>query len=385
MVDRGTVVRGIELALVVVLVILVIGQLSGQPILLTYVETESMAPTLQAGDGFIAVPAAVSGPIEAGDVIVFRAERLDGGGLVTHRVVDTTPDGAYITKGDANPFTDQDGGEPPVQDAQVVATAYQFGGDVVAIPYLGVGVLAASEALETVQSTLAQTFRTRALLGTEGLAYLLFGLGLLAYFGSLLLATRRSDGRARHRERDVDVLNASAVIVSLTLLLVLVITASMVFSGGSHQFEVISSTSDAPGPRVIGAGTTETVEFVIPSNGMVPVVVFLEAEGGGIDVEPSEVYVPSNAERTVTVSLTAPDETGRSLWFVTEHRYLAVLPRGTIRALYSIHPWLPIVVIDALAGVGFAGLGAALLGTGRVRIRPDRRPSLRARLQRWLR
>jgi signal peptidase len=81
-----------------------------------------MEPTLEPGDGFVAVPAELAGPIDDGDVIVFEAETIQGGGLTTHRVVDET-DRGFITRGDANPFTDQDDSEPPVKRAQVVAKA----------------------------------------------------------------------------------------------------------------------------------------------------------------------------------------------------------------------------------------------------------------------
>jgi signal peptidase len=42
-----------------------------------------MQPTLDTGDGFVAIPEAVAGEIEEGDVITFRAEELQGGGLTT--------------------------------------------------------------------------------------------------------------------------------------------------------------------------------------------------------------------------------------------------------------------------------------------------------------
>jgi hypothetical protein len=42
---------------------------------LTYVETGSMEPTLEPGDGFVAIPAELAGPIDEGDVINNLAER----------------------------------------------------------------------------------------------------------------------------------------------------------------------------------------------------------------------------------------------------------------------------------------------------------------------
>ncbi|KPN31210.1 signal peptidase I [Halolamina pelagica] len=136
MTPRRLLTLGAEAALVLVVASLLLGQVLGTPVLLGYVETGSMEPTLEPGDGFVAVPAAVTGDVEEGDVIVFRAEELQGGGLTTHRVVGETERG-YITRGDANPFTDQDGNEPPVKEGQIVAEALQIGGSVVVIPNLG--------------------------------------------------------------------------------------------------------------------------------------------------------------------------------------------------------------------------------------------------------
>jgi signal peptidase I len=52
---------------------IVAGHLLGVPVALSYVETGSMEPTIGTGDGFVAILAAVSGPIEEGDVVVFDA------------------------------------------------------------------------------------------------------------------------------------------------------------------------------------------------------------------------------------------------------------------------------------------------------------------------
>jgi len=49
--------RGLGFGLALVVVLLIVGQLLGQPILLGYVATGSMEPTMDAGDGFVSVPA----------------------------------------------------------------------------------------------------------------------------------------------------------------------------------------------------------------------------------------------------------------------------------------------------------------------------------------
>ena len=148
---------------------------------------------------------------------------------------------------------------------------------------------------------------------------------------------------------------------------------------------MVSSSSDAPGVGVVPAGERENTTYRVPGGGFLPAVVFLDPASDRIAVEPVELYVPSGERANATVTLHAPGETGYYPQYLTEHRYPGVLPRETIRALYGIHPWAPIVVIDALLALGFLGFGAALLGTGPVRPRSRETPSVVARVRRWLR
>ncbi|WP_394352913.1 signal peptidase I [Natronococcus sp. JC468] len=171
------------------LLAIVAGHVLGVPIGLSYVETGSMEPTIETGDGFVAVPSAVAGPIEEGDVIVFDAREIEGGGLTTHRVVETTDQG-YVTQGDANPFPDQDSGEPVVTDGQVAATALQINGEVVTIPQLGTAVMSLESGLESGQRWLASTLGTTAVLGTQGLSNLLLAFGLVVLGVSLAIFER---------------------------------------------------------------------------------------------------------------------------------------------------------------------------------------------------
>ncbi len=92
MIRRG-IAWGVQGTVLVVLGALIVGQLLGQPVLLGFVETGSMEPTIETGDGFVAVPSDLTGDPEPGDVVVFDAEELEGGGLTTHRIVEETEQG----------------------------------------------------------------------------------------------------------------------------------------------------------------------------------------------------------------------------------------------------------------------------------------------------
>jgi signal peptidase len=372
---RTVLATAVEIAAVVVVLSLVAGQALGTPVLLSYVETGSMAPTMEPGDGFVAVPAAVTGPPEPGDVVTFRAEEIQGGGLTTHRVVGET-DRGYVTRGDANPFTDQDGGEPPVKAEQIVAVAWAPGGSVLVVPGLGTGVVAVRDGVAGLQRAVAATLGTRSLLGTQGLLYLLLGLSAVGYVLDLLVggSERRDGARDRSRDRD-DGLSTRLLVAGMALLVVGTATASMVVPAGSQEFGVVSAEFESESPTVIRQGTSATVEYGVPNAGLVPVQVYLDSGSDRVAVDPARLRVGGRGSATADVTLRAPPETGYYRYFLTEHRYLAVLPAPVIDALYRLHPWLPIVAIDAVLGVPLYLLGIGLAGTGRIRTRARDAPS----------
>ena len=370
----GVAGRAVELLVVGVVVALVLGSVLGQPVLLSYVETGSMEPTLAPGDGIVTVPSAIAGPVEPGDVVIFRAERLDGGGLVTHRVVAET-DRGFTTKGDANPFTDQESTarEPPVSRHQVVATVLSVDGRVVVVPRLGSVVIGLQAALADVGRRLASALGVGPILGPAGFAYLVAVLGLLLYGASTSGRGGTSD-RPRDRQHPRrDGLDVGRVILAMAAVLVVASTASMVVPGGPQPYAIVSADNDAPGPRVIQRGTVETTTYPVVNGGFVPVVAFLAPDGDGLDVRPREVRVGARERVNATVTLAAPPDRGYYRFFLVEHRYLAVLPLPAIRAMHSIHPWVPIVVIDALVTGALVAVAVPLLGTGRRRVSARRR------------
>ena len=352
--------------LVTVALSVVAGAVLGQPILLSYVETESMSPTLEAGDGFVAIPAQLAGPIQEGDVVVFEAEEVQGGGFTTHRVVDETERG-YITKGDANPFIDQDGEEPPVKRAQVVAVAWQPGGSVLVIPHLGTAVEGVQSILGIVQRQIASLLGTRAVLGTSGLAYLIFAATLGWY---VVGEWRAHNTKETEHIRSRDGGTSPHLIVGLfALLLVGGATAAMVVPAGTQQYGVVSAEFESDRPTVIPTGQSESFDRPLANDGLLPVIVYLEPASEGVDVEPQRFHLSSGERVNATLTFYAPDETGYYRRFVTQHRYLAILPTSIIDSLYRVHPWAPIVAIDALIGIPFYLFGIRLIGTGRIRNR----------------
>ena len=278
--DRMTATKHLSrlfaLLAVIAVLALILGQVLGQPILLGYVATGSMEPTLDAGDGFIAVPSVLTGSASEGDVVVFDARTLHDGGLTTHRVVDVTDEG-YHTHGDANPFTDQDGGEPPVSDGQIVAVALQVNGEVVRIPHLGTAVMTAHGAAETASGTVAGVFGLDSGLDAEGTGTVFVGIGVaLLVFGLLLDHVgpkQRGLSRTRDRENVLSIWLALAVVL---IVLVTLASATMVVPSGVHEYGLISTDEPTDDPQVVAPGETAEVTRTIDNSGLLPVVVIVE-------------------------------------------------------------------------------------------------------------
>ncbi|WP_435072870.1 signal peptidase I [Halorubrum sp. HHNYT27] len=357
----------LQIAIVLVVLALIAGQLLGQPLLLSFVETGSMQPTLDPGDGFVAVPTALAGDVGVGDVVTFDAQEIEGGGLTTHRVVEETERG-YVTRGDNNPFTDQDGGEPIVQDADIVAVALSVGGSVIVIPHLGTVAMAVQSEIASAQTWLAVTFGLRSLQGTQGLAYIIFALSMVAYAVDWY-ANRNSHSRgSRDRSRD-DGTSVFAIVAVLALVLMATATAAMVVPAGTQEYGIVSAEFESENPTVIERGTSQELVYVIPNAGLIPVYAYVTPASPGVEVDPQRLTVGSRGEASTTVTLSAPTETGYYRLFVAEHRYLAVLPPGVIDELYGVHPWAPLVAINGLLGGGIVGLGLVLLRGEPARIR----------------
>ncbi len=356
----------LQFLVAVVVVALIAGQLLGQPVLLSFVTTGSMEPTLNPGDGFVAVPPELAGGVGQGDVVVFEAEEIEGGGLTTHRIVDVTEQG-YITQGDANPFTDQDSDEPPVREPEIVAVAWQPGGSVLAIPGVGTLVTGIQSVLGYLQQWLAQLLGTRALLGTQGIAYLLFGSSIILYFVAGIFETERKD-RERTTSRDTGT-GSRRVMLVLTLVVLTGATAAMLVPAQTQGFGIVSAEFDSDSPDVIRQGTTESYTYTVHNTGVIPVEVMLEPAGDRIDATPDQLSIESRSRANATVTITAPPETGRYQAYLEQHRYLRVLPKTVIESLYGIHPWVPIVAINTIIGVPFYVFGLLILGEGRVRAR----------------
>jgi len=356
--------------------VVVLGSAFGQPIGLAFVETGSMAPTLEPGDGFVAVPAPVAGDVEPGDVVTFREPN---GRLTTHRVVDETDDG-FVTRGDANAFTDQQGGAPLVARDRVVAVAAAPGGSVLVVPGFG-GIVAAMRGVFDAFASLLGLDDPGQLAAT-----LVVVAGTVLVLDELLAESSGTRSESRSHRRD-DGYRVSVLVAGIVLAVVGVATATMLLSSGATA---VPYDSVAPDERVRGgieSGESRAVSLSLSNPGFVPSVAVLSAPGGATTVADGTVVLGPRSNATVNATVTAPSTTGRYEARVVQHRYVGVLPASAIGRLHAVDPWVARGAVDAALGLVAFVLARSVLGRarGRLRLAPTRTLPVDLSLKRRLR
>ena len=362
--DVSTAVQTVILVLVVAVAA---GSVVGQPVGLAYVEGDSMEPTLERGDAFVALPSFLT-DVGEGDVVVFETDE----GLTTHRVVDTTEEG-YVTKGDANPFTDQEDGTTPVRDEMIAAEALQVGGGVVVVPGLGTVAERASAVFGAVEATVLSAVDSEPS-DSSVLAYVLLFLSVAGYlYETVSRGSRRETGGNDRRRagRSHDGYRVLRLIAVVAVVLAVLVTATA--SSGSQTLDVVGSEFGSESPFVVETGETKQLPYSVSHRGVVPVVAYLDSPDEAVSFEPKAVRVGGDEKAEVTVGVTAPDETGHYQMTVTEHRYLHVLPVAVLEVLHRTHPWLAHAGVAFVLGGATYLLSLVVLGSGRTNRRQQNR------------
>lgn len=338
---RTTLNTAITVILVVLIVTIIASQLFGFPPPISYVATDSMEPQLEPGDGFVGIPKPLAGDISEGDVITYRAQILGGGGLTTHRVVDETEEG-YITKGDNNPFTDQEGDEPPVTDAQIELVALQIGGQIVKIPFVGQAAGLAKAGLGAVVGLLSiDTIGA----GNPGVVIGVVGLVLVA--GSIVYDAVTDDktrSMKRSGRRD-GVIDSRLILLAVLLILSLPLFSMTMLAGSTDEMNIVSTTTPQPDDRsLIQAGTSIESTMSIRNGQPVPMVIVVESTSDSLEIYDQVLPVAAGERVETGYRMWAPDETGSYVRSRSVRFYIHVLPASVIGFLHGLHPVIALIV-----------------------------------------
>jgi len=99
-------------------------------------------------------------------------------------------------------------------------------------------------------------------------------------------------------------------------------------------------------------------------------VSYLEPRSDGVETETGQHRLSPNETVNSTVTLHADDDTGYHVESMTEYRYLQVLPSTVIDTLYTIHPWVPYLAVNAVVATPLVVFWRLFSGTSdRIRLR----------------
>jgi len=175
-----------------------------KPTLAVTIRTWSMTPLMTRGDMVFIWPTGEKTVFSEGNIIVFRSEKDGIRDWTMHRIVGGDSEQGFITRGDANEWTDQEGlGYPPVRPEWIAGVVPTVGPLPLKIPLLGyiplliegniknplllpalLGILAAALVLDEI---FKPKKKRRKEVWQKGQLYILAGLAFAILIGSLML------------------------------------------------------------------------------------------------------------------------------------------------------------------------------------------------------
>jgi signal peptidase len=290
-----------RLATIAVLALVAVAAFGYAPVSVHYATSDSMEPTIGEGDVFLVA----EGSVEVGDAALYYSAEREG--LVAHRVVDET-DAGYVTRGDANPSTDQAGGAPPVAPGEVVGPVVTAGGSPVTLSGFG---------------PVAGFVATNRGLVAGALAVLLVG---------LLAAEERSE-----RDSRGDLTTAAAFFRPFLAMGVALMVTTIVVGAAAAPVAVVHTSDPAVAADqrlAVETGTAETVPVPVETDRL-PMTYHVVEASGDLTVTDYEL-TDSGVDASVAVEALPSD--GTTTGQIRVYTYPQVVPKPLVVALHALHP-----------------------------------------------
>ena len=240
------------------------------------------------------------------------------------------------------------------------------------------------EGVQTISTPLSERINDSSATSV-GFPTLLFGVGCLAIVIGVLSEPDRRDRNRRERTRSRPGTDVRVIVGAGVLITVVAATAAMLGPAGTVRFSLISTEGPAvDDPLVVQAGGTTTVTHTSRNAGLFPTLVAVESDDNVRIADRTGITGPRGSVKTA-VTIEAPSDSGRYNRYVTEHRYLLVLPPRLLMAFHNVHPFAAVAVVNLVIAISILLVSLLYFDRDRLLIRHrERSLPLTLRLWRWL-
>lgn len=311
----------LTLLAVVFLLVSVTGFILDRPVLISYVTSDSMTPTLNKGDLFLINPFSKG---KTGDIIVFKMN----GHWTVHRIYAETSEG-YITKGDNNVATDQQGGRSDaIRKEDVVGTVVTIFDKPIKIPYVGMYIQEFSKSTKNLYIAI-----------------------VVIVLGSILLTAGGKD-RVRKRKKRVVKVKYKTLYTIVSAVTIAIILISIVATWGTVGFNYASTLAGGQKEGWYLPNTEFDRPIVIENKAFYPMYYILSPKGDRIALDKTDFMLMRNEKENINVHVKVPANTKIYYEQIDVYTYPPLLPTDLIKRLWNLNPYLPLVAFSIeIAGV----------------------------------
>lgn len=306
-----------------------------KPVLLTVIRSNSMYPVWERGDMVFIVNLKENDKIINEDIIFFKTEEgsLAKKGWIAHRVVSGNLEKGFITKGDANDYTDQDlENSVPIQREWIAGKSFMIGESPLGIPKIGYLSLWAEK--------------------YQGNPYLLPVIALI--LAIIIAIGEMKAGKKRHKKGHGVDLQLIYFIGGFTISIIM--GGTMAASGQNLKlsYEISKDTQGIlmgsnVGILQIGDEVTNPLSD-LSNDGIIPSIGVITTEDEQINLSHENLYLTKGQEINSTYTLNA-EKIGKYDSSIRIAIFFPFLPSSLIYFLAQKSYWLTIVLVSLVPGL----------------------------------
>lgn len=304
------------------------------PFLMTAVRSNSMYPLYERGDLLLLSPVSDKDQFQIGDIIIFRTDTgvLANQGWIAHRIIGGNNIEGFITKGDANDYTDQDHNSPAIKPEWISNKVITFSGQPLKIPLLGYLPLLTEQYQKNPYVLPAITVILAAIIGI-----------------SELTENKKKTRRKKNKSELPLMYFLGGITVSILL------GASMMAT--SEHLRIPYEVSETNKGVMTGSlGILKVGEVVerplsdLENSGFFPITVVLTSNDKQTSFSHQALTLMPGQKEKATLIVTA-ENPGNYESSIHVGMFFPVLPKALISFLANINYWLAVIVVALIPGL----------------------------------